>query len=111
MPYADPKANAAYMKEYTATRYKTDPEFREKCAERQRRWKYKIEPEEYNALLMSSCGACYICGEVPERPLHLDHDHATGKIRGLLCQPCNHALGLMKDDKERLQKAIDYLGI
>jgi len=41
--------------------------------------------------------------------LVVDHCHSTGKIRGLLCHNCNRALGLMQDNVETLQNAIDYL--
>lgn len=43
--------------------------------------------------------------------LAIDHDHKTGKIRGVLCFPCNKALGFMEDDIERLKNAIKYLGL
>lgn len=56
---------------------------------------------------------CQICScdltELNIRDVHLDHDHKTGKIRGLLCFQCNTGLGHFKDDVDRLQKAIDYL--
>ena len=51
---------------------------------------------------------CQICGGT--KPLCVDHDHATGIIRGMLCRECNTALGLMKDNTELLRKAINYLG-
>lgn len=57
-------------------------------------------------------GRCAIC-LVPENGrynhLSIDHNHTTGKLRGLLCNNCNRALGLFKDNKDILTKAVDYL--
>jgi hypothetical protein len=52
---------------------------------------------------------CWICGNLDTR-ICLDHDHKTGKIRGLLCNNCNRSLGLFKDSVDLLKKAIEYLG-
>jgi hypothetical protein len=57
-------------------------------------------------------GVCEICGETnptDKRSLAVDHDHATGAFRGLLCDNCNRGLGLFRDDPVRLQRAIWYL--
>ena len=55
-------------------------------------------------------GKCAICGKEPEdRRLAMDHCHATGRIRGLLCMHCNVGLGMFKDKKELLEQAIAYL--
>lgn len=55
-------------------------------------------------------GVCAICKEKPKNGrLAIDHLHGTDKVRGLLCSPCNTALGLFKDDPERLAAAIEYL--
>jgi hypothetical protein len=70
-----------------------------------------ITVEDYEAMLAAQRGGCAICGK-PPRPdisLHVDHDHETGRIRGLLCFPCNNALGDVGDDIGRLRAFIDYL--
>lgn len=57
-------------------------------------------------------GRCAICAGSPVGPgrrLHVDHDHATGRVRALLCSSCNTAVGLMQDDSARLRAAADYL--
>lgn len=80
--------------------------------------KYGISIEQYDELLKSQGGVCAICG-LPEttidtryntlRSLAVDHCHATGIVRGLLCNSCNPMLGNSKDDIEILTKAINYL--
>lgn len=75
-----------------------------------RRRNYNLEPHEYNKLMEDSNNLCMICKEPPKtKSLHIDHDHKTGKVRGLLCHGCNTAIGLMKEDTNILQKAINYL--
>lgn len=77
--------------------------------------KYGLTPEEYDVLLESQNGACAAC-RAPERgrnqfgPVRLavDHDHTTGRIRGLLCMGCNRALGLLNDNAERVKQLADY---
>jgi hypothetical protein len=56
-------------------------------------------------------GVCVICGEArpKERTLHVDHDHETGVIRGLLCFRCNQAIGSLQEDHDIFQAAADYL--
>ena len=71
-----------------------------------------LTKEQHNHLFNQQVGKCAICGihqNELERPLHIDHNHKTGDIRGLLCFKCNAALGLMNDNVEILQKAILYL--
>jgi hypothetical protein len=66
--------------------------------------------QEYNSLLTAQGGGCAICGGLPgRRKLAVDHDHATGKIRGLLCGSCNTMLGHTHDDQSILKLAIEYL--
>lgn len=72
---------------------------------------YGITVEEYDAMLSSQGGGCYICGGQTDskRALDIDHDHRTGKVRGLLCSNHNRALGLLGDDPELLLTAHEYL--
>ena len=76
--------------------------------------KYGISLVEYDALFVAQGGRCAICGR--ERPtrgdqmLHVDHCHRTGKVRGLLCSPCNTVLGFLEDNNPlALQAAVAYL--
>jgi hypothetical protein len=52
-------------------------------------------------------GGCEICGAM--KNLHIDHDHATGKVRGCLCVNCNQGLGHFRDNQDLLLEAIRYL--
>lgn len=126
--------NAAYLKR----RYHTDPAFKERMKANARRQyqKLKSDPERYaralvrargyvksfskrahgateqlyQSLLSKQNGVCWICkGTDQKRRLSIDHDHTTGEIRGLLCRACNTALGLFKDDKAMLSRAVAYL--
>jgi hypothetical protein len=75
-----------------------------------RRKTYHLEPHEYDKLIQDSNNLCMICKSPPgQKSLHIDHDHKTGKVRGLLCHGCNTAIGHMKDDVNILTKAIEYL--
>ena len=72
--------------------------------------KFKTSPEYMQELLKIT--KCEICGDTaPPHRKHLavDHNHITGKIRGMLCDPCNLALGKFKDSVIILEKAISYL--
>jgi len=66
-------------------------------------------------MLHSQNGLCAICGKPPSRRnvkemlLHVDHNHKTGKIRGLLCNSCNRGIGLLGDNPDTLFAAEGYL--
>jgi hypothetical protein len=74
---------------------------------------YGITLEQYNSMLVRQNYCCFICGNhetsSTKGRLFVDHDHVTGKIRGLLCGKCNSLLGMAQDDPEILIKAIAYL--
>lgn len=68
--------------------------------------------EDYERMLKEQDGKCAICTTQllmePQKP-PLDHDHATGMVRGILCKSCNHLLGLAKDDVSILLAAAQYI--
>lgn len=75
---------------------------------------YGLGFKEYEEMLFKQNGVCAICsGEPPKNQhktrLNVDHCHSTGKVRGLLCDACNRAIGLLKDSPDLLNKAISYL--
>lgn len=80
---------------------------------RKRFQKYKLTKDSYQELLRSQGYGCAICGSTTPKKngklLHVDHDHATGKIRGLLCSNCNVGLGNFEDKPERIRLALCYL--
>ncbi len=78
---------------------------------------YNITIEDYDRMYFKQNGVCMTCGK-PEttknqwgiRRLSVDHDHKTGKVRGLLCTCCNRLIGLARDDVSTLKRIIEYLG-
>jgi hypothetical protein len=79
--------------------------------EKHLRREYGISQASYDDLLRSQGGVCAICHQPESRPqpLSVDHDHATGRVRGLLCDNCNIAIGKMGDEPNRLRAAATYL--
>ena len=69
--------------------------------------RYKITTEDYNNFYKNQNGRCAICRE--KTPLVIDHNHKTGKVRGLLCYKCNSGIGLLQDKVINLVRAVDYL--
>lgn len=90
-----------------------DARWRERWPHYMRQYLYGLSPDRYEELMLAQDGRCAICRSDAwpgkgNRP-HVDHDHATGKVRGLLCASCNNGLGRFADDPERLRAAADYL--
>ena len=73
--------------------------------------KYGITLDDYEAMLVAQGGGCAICGapEPDGQSLHVDHDHDTGAVRGLLCFTCNAGIGMFDHDIDLLSAAVDYL--
>lgn len=133
------EAYNAYMREWTAKnkdrvnaarrdRLKTDTEYAKNVREKERK-RYADNPEkhkdirlksiygislkEYKDMYDSQDGKCAICGthkpSYGKGGLSVDHCHKTGKVRKLLCTPCNAALGKFKDNVQNLENAVKYL--
>ena len=77
--------------------------------------RYGITPDQFDAMLSSQGGRCAICRKQPRgdwrnnKFLHVDHNHTTGRVRGLLCPECNTSIGKMNDSPEQLRRAAAYL--
>lgn len=97
----------ASMRERDAKKRREDPlwDFRRNIA------KYGLTIERYEAMYRAQNGACSACARVnvSGRRLAVDHDHATGKVRGLLCSRCNSAIGLARESKDILLNLFQYL--
>lgn len=76
------------------------------------RWKYGLSIAEWDALYWAQDGGCAGCGRAREANGHrlaVDHDHKTGRIRGLLCKRCNQLLGKVEDNSTLLRRLANYL--
>jgi len=75
--------------------------------------KYGITPEDFDAMLAAQGGVCAVCGTsgIDSRGFrpHIDHCHRSGRVRGILCGPCNRGLGSFRDSPEVLRGALAYL--
>lgn len=103
-----------WQSENPEARKKASRKWRQKNPEGQQRAYYKheygISLERYNQMLQEQNEVCAICNQPdPRHNLSVDHNHATGKIRGLLCHRCNRCLGMFQDRKDLLAEAIGYL--
>lgn len=117
--YAIPE-NREAKNEHARERYKNDPILRKKMnaysRENHLKRKYGLTIQDWNNLLSAQNNACAICEtqfslENAKHRLYprVDHNHGTGKVRGLLCNACNTVLGFFKEDIEILTKAQLYL--
>lgn len=106
------KAKAAYYKknreEIGNKNKKYLLENRDKKRDRIYRKVYGITLDEYNAMYKNQEGRCDVCGEKKDR-LHVDHNHATNKVRGLLCNGCNAGLGQLKESVAIIERLKLYV--
>jgi len=71
--------------------------------------KYKLTTDQYNSMFELQDGKCAICGKEFIKTPHIDHDHITGKVRGILCRNCNQALGFIGDSPVLAMGLSKYL--
>lgn len=102
-------AHQARLREYMARWRKSHPEH---LAAYMRRYRYGLEAPAYDALMEQQRGRCPLCDvpakEAPRGMLHVDHDHSTGRVRGLICFRCNTALERV-ELRDWLPRTIAYL--
>lgn len=103
--YCRPCATAARRK----SPYKRNVSVERKA---QMKYKYGLTLEAFEELWEAQDGACAICKkklQTNNRGVSIDHNHETGFVRGLLCNPCNTGLGLLRDSISLLNSAVSYL--
>jgi hypothetical protein len=117
----DPQARRDKRKEYYYENREDEiqrrGEFRKNNVDMHRGHKYRqlygITLKQFEEMRTLQNCSCAICGKHEShnknKKLFVDHDHDTGKVRKLLCHSCNTGIGLLQDDIELLQKALDYL--
>lgn len=114
---ADPEKLAAARAKQRArvVRWHAQQTYEERFARRIQA-KYGLSIGRYMEMYQRQGGACAICRtpyaaviKAKQRRLYVDHDHATGRPRGLLCHSCNTAIGHLRDDPKLLASAIAYL--
>lgn len=103
------KENPDKPKQYQKTWKERHPEKRKLYTRNSRIRSYGISPETYYEMLEKQCQRCAICkAESKRRAMNIDHDHKSGKVRGLLCDGCNLSLGHI-ERKDFVEKALKYL--
>lgn len=115
--YRKTEKHKEYIKQYrNTTKYKQAQRKREQKRDRRAmelKYKYGITVDEYNILLEAQSGKCAICKTNSPggkfNNFHVDHDHNTNKIRGLLCMNCNTALGSLKEDINIIEAMLHYI--
>jgi hypothetical protein len=106
----DPKRKA--QKAAASRRYRAKPatDYR---ARRRDRWeageRYGLTLDQFAAMEEAQDWECAICQTPLDRPC-IDHSHCTGRVRGLLCKGCNTGLGMFRESRAALRRAIKYLG-
>lgn len=100
--------NKYLYKKNRATGYHKNPEYKLKAKEWRLKHYYNLSIEDFNNLLELQGNVCAICKK-ESNDLVVDHCHTTNKVRGILCQHCNRALGMLQDDLTIIHDSAAYL--
>jgi hypothetical protein len=112
--YRQSPGGSCRIKQYHAE-YSSRPGVKDRKLSIVRAWtlkrKYGMTEHEYNSMLSSQNSVCAICfkSDPYNKRLSIDHDHVSGRTRGLLCTDCNRALGILRDDAERVESMMKYI--
>ena len=104
-----------HKKERTEYNRRYNYEHKEESAKRNKKWRLNVAHgltyKEWEGLWYAQDGRCAICDKffAEQIDINVDHDHETGKIRGLLCRKCNYGLGYFDDSVELLEEATQYI--
>lgn len=108
-------ANRDKIREQAKAWRERHPDYNEYAYWKNVKHRYGITKREWNELLIKQEGRCAICrtdvpgGRGTRRGWHIDHNHETGQVRGLLCYGCNGGIGFFKEDPDVLSAAIEYI--
>lgn len=105
---ANAKKNGSYQKKW---RVQNPQSYRDQRFKSRLKIEYGMTLEDFKLLLAGQGGKCAVCRKklARNRHTHVDHDHKTGKVRGILCSGCNLGLGHFKENREALLAAAAYL--
>lgn len=108
---AHAERNREKMKARSRDWYLNNKERASAQARKQKLARYGLTEETYQAMVSAQSGCCAICQRPPKlHRLYVDHCHRTGTVRGLLCNTCNAAIGMLEDRPDLLKHALAYLG-
>lgn len=108
------RADPAFRTYHTVRARRGSEETKKKKRDLELRYRYGLDGKTFDAILAKQKGECPVCGVRltfgrGSTAAHVDHDHTTGRVRGLLCSNCNRGLGCFKDSPEALTRALQYL--
>ena len=125
MPYKDYNERKKRRREYAKMHRDNQRKYQRKYAQSHKeeikkykrknklKKKYGLSITEFDNMLLAQDNKCLICGQSLDlqntKNVHVDHNHKTGIVRGILCSNCNKALGFFRDNPEYLRNAIKYL--